>query len=500
MVVTLRPGLTGPLYRQLFETLRGAILDGSLAAPQRLPSSRQLARQLSMSRNTVNACYEMLLAEGYVTSRPGAGYFVSADLPDQPAEEMPRPASHRAQITRRGLSDRGAWLAAASRPVPAVANPAFQTGLPALDQFPFRQWQQHLDRYSRRPPERLLRYQDAGGLAELKSALRDYLQLARGVRCRKEQIIVVAGGQAALDLVARMLVDPGDRVALEEPGYLGARDAFLAAGAKLMPTAVDRDGLRVDALPAGETKLAYVTPSYQFPTGVTLTASRRIQLLQWASRQDAYVVEDDYDSEFRYRGRPLSSLQGLDHQQRVIYVGTFSKVMFPALRLGYLVAPPHLAESFAAALRKTGQDTPLLFQAAMADFIRSGQFASHIRKMRKLYGERQETFVRLAQRHLSPWLSISATEAGMQLAAHFREAMDEAGLQRRAAEQDLVLPLLRRYYLGDCRRPGLLLGYSGIPAASMEPPVRALASILRESGGTAPARRYGAGAPTPSGD
>lgn len=482
MDISLTHQTTGPLYRRLFETLREAVVGGALPASSRLPATRELAQQLGVSRNTVNSAYEMLAAEGYVIARTGAGFYVVTDLPDQRVTRL-NPVAERARgpVTRRGLSRRGQSLALASRSVPDTDNPAFQRGLPALDRFPFVHWQQHLARHARRPAQALLKYRDDGGLPALKAALRDYLQVARGVRCEPDQIIVVAGGQAALDLLSRLLLDVGDKVAIEEPGYPGARDALRSAGAVLAPTPLDGEGLCVDQLDA-DARLVYVTPSYQFPLGVTLSGPRRLQLLQWAAQHDACVIEDDYDSEYRYGGRPLSCMQGIDQQGRVAYVGTFSKVMFPALRLGYMVVPRHLATACAAALRKTGQDAPLLIQAAMADFMQSGQFAGHIRKMRKLYAHRQALFVALARRHLAGLLEVQPTHAGMQLAGYFVRPVDEARLLPLARERGLDIACLSGYYLTRCDRPGLHLGYAGVPEADMETAILALGQVLAAAG------------------
>lgn len=484
MDICLPPDAAGPLYRQVFDTLRAAIVEGRLAAGSRLPATRELANRLAVSRNTVNTAYEMLTAEGYVSARAGSGFYVVGILPDQtvslPAGEPTASAGGEDGATRRGLSGRGKLLAGRTRPVPGIANPAFQRGLPALDQFPFGLWQQHLARHSRAPDEALLKYRDDGGLPALKAALADYLRLSRGVCCETDQIIIVSGGQAALDLASRLLVDAGDRVSIEEPGYAGARDALQAAGARMLPARVDDKGLCVERIAAG-TKLVYVTPSYQFPLGITMSASRRLQLLQWAAENDAWVIEDDYDSEFRYSGRPFSCMQGIDGQQRVVYVGTFSKVMFPGLRLGYLVVPRRLAGAFAAALRKTGQDAPPLIQAAMADFIASGQFAGHIRKMRKLYARRQALFVSLARRHLRDFLVVRPTHAGMQLACRFSRDMDEARVRQLAAARGIDIAMLSDCYIDRCEAPGLLLGYAGIPEAHMEAAVRTLAELLAEA-------------------
>lgn len=490
MDIVLLPGLSGPLYRQVFETLRRAISEGALAPGQKLQATRELARSLVVSRNTVNAAYDMLQAEGYVVARQGAGYFVTDVVPEQLETGAGRPRvawyGDPARQTSRGLSQRGEVLARASRPVSRLDNPAFQRGLPALDHFPVKAWQQHIDRYCRDPGSSLMRYQDEGGHRKLKEALTEYLTLARGVRCDPSHVIIVSGGQAALDLVTRMLVDIDETVAIEDPGYLGARDALESAGARLAPVPADQDGIDVERLSQTDAHLVYVTPSYQFPSGVTMSAARRMALLHWASERDAFVIEDDYDSEFRYGGRPLTCLQGIDTEQRVIYVGTFSKVMFPALRLGYVVAPPQLATALQSALRKTGQDAPMLLQAAMADFIRSGQFGSHIRRMRALYGRRQQLFVRLAHKHLGGLLSVSATDAGMQLATYFQCPIDKRVLRAEAAAVGIDVVALSEYYLGECPRDGLFLGYSGIPETEMEKNILRLRQALEASVPQAP--------------
>lgn len=483
MDIALSPEARGPLYRRLFETLRHAIVDGSLPPASRLPATRQLASQLDMSRNTVNTAYDMLAAEGYVVARTGSGFYVTTELPEQ-GVEIPgadrQSADRSGDSERPGLSRRGRRLALASRPVPGTPGPAFQRGLPALDEFPFRQWQQHLARHSRGGDRALLTYRDDGGLPALKSALRDYLQVARGVRCDPEQVVIVSGGQAALDLLARMLVDAGEPVAIEEPGYLGARDALLAAGADLRPTPVDEDGLCVERLDP-DVRLVYVTPSYQFPLGVTLSGARRLQLLQWAAARNACIIEDDYDSEFRFAGKPLSCMQGLDTAGRVAYVGTFSKVMYPALRLGYMVVPTWLAPACGAALRKTGQDTPLVIQAAMADFIRSGQFAAHIRRMRRCYADRQALFVSLARRHLAGLLDVMPTHAGMQLVGYLGTGIDEVRVPSLAASRRLDVGSLSAYYLAGRGRPGIFLGYAGIPEREMETAILTLREVLLEA-------------------
>lgn len=476
MQISLRPDLSGPIYRQLFESLRLAILDGTWRAGQRLPPSRELAQQLSVSRNTVVNAYEMLRAEGYLAARQGSGYYVAAQLAD-PELNSPRKQTPSCPAREAQLSEQGKILARPSRPMPATDNPAFVPGLPDLQHFPVRLWQQCLQRYTGKRTTSVTGYQDRGGHLNFKTALCEYLRMARGVHCEPEQVIAISGSQAGLDLLARMLINPGDSVAVEDPGYLGARDSFRAAGAQLHGIAVDAEGLKVDGLEAApDVKLVYTTPSCQFPLGVALSAARRLQLINWAAKRQGLIIEDDYDCEFRYGERPLTSLQGIDQQQRVIYLGTFSKVMFPGLRLGYLVVPAYLSQPFSQALRKTGQDPPLFLQAAMADFIRNGYFASHVRRMRKLYGEKQAIFAELLARHLGDWLRVEPTAAGMQLTGFYRQPLDESVLLAQAERKGLNLTPLSRYDLSpsDLRPGGLYLGYAAVDRENLEVGVKRL--------------------------
>lgn len=492
---TLQPELRGPLYRQVYETLRNAILDGTLKPQQRLPGSRELAMQLNVSRNTVNTAYEMLQAEGYIDSRRGSGFYV-IEL-EHSLTQVAQSNTHSASFTspqllpEQSLSQRGQLLAAATRAVPTIINPAFQPGLPDLDQFPYRQWQKCLYKVANNMDAEVMRYHDHGGLPQLKLVLRDYLRTSRGVKCDAEQIIVVNGSQAGLDLVARMCINNGEHIAVENPGYLGARDGFSAAGANLIPIDMDEKGICIESLHAAskqqQIRLLYVTPSYQFPSGTIMSAQRRMEILQWAADNNAFIIEDDYDSELRYAGQPLSCLQGLDRQDRVIYLGTFSKVVFPGLRLGYLVLPKTIARSFAYALRKTGQDPPLLLQAAMAEFIATGYFASHLRKMRKLYGQKQRRLVDLINLHLNGILQVAATEAGMQLAAYYQCPINEAGLLQLASDQQLVLAPLSRYYSpgnDDSKvkqKHGLFLGYAGVPLDELEANILKLKNLISKN-------------------
>jgi GntR family transcriptional regulator/MocR family aminotransferase len=565
--IVLDANLDDPLYRQLYNGLRDAILTGRLAAGARLPATRALAAELAISRNTVLDAYAQLLAEGYVEGQVGSGTYVARSLPEEllhadGASEGPAMVNRPPPAVNRSISRRGALLAATSvmapttdhrppttdhrpptidhRPParggegergrggePAITHHAsrfthhvshfthhvsritfhdrisFRPGQPALDRFPAETWGRIVARRWRRPPAELLGYGEAAGYAPLREQIAAYLGAARAVRCDMGQVIVVGGSQQALDLAARVLLDPDDAVWIEEPGYLGARGALLGAGARLIPVPVDRDGLDVAAgMERGaHARLAYVTPSYQYPMGVTMSLARRLALLEWASRTGAWVLEDDYDSEYRYAGRPLAALQGLDlglpldgplpssgflanrrDGGRVIYIGTFSKVLFPALRLGYLIVPPDLVDAFVAARALTDRHPPTVEQAVLADFIAEGHFARHIRRTRALYAARQAALVEAANRDLCGWLEVRPAEAGMHLVGWLPQGQDDRAASLRAAEDGVEAPPLSAYAALPPRRGGLLLGYTGLDEPQIREGVRRLAAALEDRG------------------
>ncbi len=470
-----------PLHRQLFDALRQAILTGRLRPGTRLPSTRVMASDLGIARNTVMAAFEQLVAEGYLQARVGSGTTVTAIAPDMLLNIAATPSDNHAMgPTELSLSARGRVLAGTVRAIPDPRRRAFQPGLPAFDEFPFSIWSRLLVRHNRRPSPTLLGYDQNGGYEPLRTAIAGYLGAARGVNCTPDQVIVVGGAQAGLDMAARMLLDPGDIAWMEEPGYPGARSAFVGAGARLHPVPVDDEGLDVSAgeRAAPRARLAYVTPSYQYPLGTTMSLQRRLRLIEWAQRADAWVIEDDYDSEYRYRGRPLSALQGLDSAERVIYVGSFSKTMFPALRLAYLVVPRGLVQVFRRALRHTGQDAPLAIQAAVADFIDEGHYASHLRRMRGLYADRLQLFQTLLNEHLGHVLTLGTTHAGMQLAAYLPQSLDDRDIARRADEAGISVAALSNFYLREAPQPGLLLGYAAVPETEMRHGVDVLRRLL----------------------
>lgn len=486
--ITLHLGYSsGPMHRQLYEALRRAILAGQFGARSRLPSTRGLAVQLGVSRMTVVNAYEQLLAEGYTEGRTGSGTFVASTLPEQLLQIQDTGERRRPRTQARPnpfLSKRGRWLAQPRAVKLRVEEDqcfqAFQNGTAAVDEFPFNIWSRLAMRRLRRPPRELLGYGDPAGYRPLRASIAQYLRASRAVRCEPDQVIIVAGAQQALDLIARVLLDADDAVWVEDPCYLGARDAFNSAGAKIVSVPVDADGFDLTAaLKRGkDARLVYVTPSHQFPLGVTMSLSRRLALLEWSSHAGAWVIEDDYNSEYRYAGRPLASLQGLDAEGRVLYVGTFSKTIFPALRLGCLVVPSNLVDIFAAARALADRHSATIDQAILADFIEEGHFSRHIRRMRVLYEERQEVLVAAAKRELSGLLDVSPAEAGMHLVGWLPEDVSDKAASESAARHRVKAAPLSAYSLEPRARGGLVLGYTSLNARQIKDGVRRLAQAL----------------------
>src|SRR5229473_7256906 len=421
-----------PMYRQLYDWFRTAIIDGQMRSGQRVPSTRGLGAESKISRIPVLNAYEQLLAEGYFEAFVGAGTCVARSIPDDtlgpPAVKARK--GHQEIVEKRGprrMSRRGAVLT--HLPVQTWLDNlgAFRVSLPALDHFPIGVWSKLVARHSRKPPRGIMAYGDAMGYLPFREAIAEYLGAVRGVRCEASQILVTTGSQQALQLSAQVLLDPKDRVWIEEPGYPGARQAFMTVGAQLIPVRVDHDGMNVaEIIRRGrDARAVYVTPSHQYPMGMTMSATRRMLLLNWAARSGAWIIEDDYDSEYRFGSRPIASLQGLDTDGRVIYVGTFSKVMFPALRLGYVVVPKDLISAFSAARDAADIFSSTLYQAVLTDFIREGHFARHIRRMRMLYMERRRALVNAIQMQMGEITEVIGAEAGMHLVALLRHRIDD---------------------------------------------------------------------------
>ncbi|MEZ4862177.1 MAG: PLP-dependent aminotransferase family protein [Caldilineaceae bacterium] len=473
------PASKQSLYHQLYHALRLAILDGRLGRGARLPSTRELSATLGVARNTVMTAFDQLLAEGYLESRVGDGTYVSPSLPDEllhvrpPDRFPPQPLPATEQLSAR-------YRAITSAPMGGYSDVqiprAFGTGIPALDAFPYALWARLVARQWRAPQPQLLTYGDAAGYRPLRDAITEYLGTARGVRCTADQVLITAGSQHALDLVAQVLLDPGDTVWFEDPGYRGARAALLGSGAQLHPVPVDHEGLSVahglSTCPTA--RMAYVTPSHQYPTGVTMSLARRLALLEWAQESNAWILEDDYDSEYRYLGRPLSSLQGLDKANRVLYIGTFSKVLYPGLRLGYLVTPPALTAPFTRALQLAHRHLSVFDQAVLADFINEGHFARHIRRMRALYAERQDCFVRTLQQELGDYLTVDCAEAGLHLVAWLSPNLVDHAVAQAARQQGVEVAPISAYTMQSPVRAGLVLGYAMLDEAEMRAGVQGL--------------------------
>ncbi|MGA8037451.1 MAG: PLP-dependent aminotransferase family protein [Candidatus Acidiferrales bacterium] len=479
-----------PKYQQLYEWFRRAILDGRLRPSQRVPSTRSLAAELEISRIPVSSAYEQLHAEGYFETFVGAGTCVARSIPDdalKPAASTATSAHVSAggsRIAAKNKSKRGISRRAQSVLLPPqtwidTLGP-FRVSLPALEHFPAELWSKLVNRHSRKLTRHQMAYANALGYLPLREAIAEYLGAVRGVKCEATQILVTTGAQLGLQLAAQVLLEPGDRAWIEEPGYHGARHALLMAGAKLVAVSVNRDGLDVEQgiRRAPDARAVYITPSHQYPLGMTMNATQRMLLLNWASSRGAWIFEDDYDSEYRFGERPIASLQSLDNTDRVIYIGTFNKVMFPSLRLGYVVVPKDLIEAFSSARDATDVFSSTLFQAVMTEFIREGHFARHIRKMRMLYMERRTTLVDTLKKEIGDKLEVIGTEAGMHLVALLACGVSDVAVIRRAAKAGISVMPLSFCYTKPPARGGLILGFGGVDERQIREGVRKLAACL----------------------
>ncbi len=472
-----------PLHRQIYDAYRTAIVAGGLRPGQRIPSSRVLALELSVSRFPVINAYAQLLAEGYFMSRVGAGTVVSTSLPDQfpsKVSKIARPATVRSgpRPVAKRLS-----LLPQFRPSPWLLGwGAFGVGQVAVDQFPLNVWSDLVARRARNMNIKSFHYSDGMGSPALREAIASYLKTSRSLHCEADQIMIVSGSQQALEISARVLVDSGSRVWMEDPGYQLARNVFLLAGSKLVSVPVDHEGMNVAAgiKRAPKARLAYVTPSHQFPLGHTMSASRRLQLLDWAQKNGSWVIEDDYDSEYRYESLPIASMQGVDSHARVIYIGTFSKVLFPSLRLGYMVIPPDLVDHFLRIRRVIDIAPAGMYQEVLADFINEGHFARHIRRMRVLYRERRSALVENIQRELGSMVEVLGSEAGMHLTVVLPRKSRDLEIAYRAAQEGLWTWPLSTSYLGEPPQSGFILGFGSTPAEEMPRGVVRLRNLILE--------------------
>jgi GntR family transcriptional regulator / MocR family aminotransferase len=482
-----RPQSTGPIYQQLYRRLREAILAGELGPGAQLPTTRALASEAGVSRNTILLAYDQLRAEGYIDGQVGAGTFVARELPDEAPVRRVRPATgERKAPAKLGISAYARRAQLIRTPLMTLPGRSirydFRYGLPGIAEFPRDVWRRLLARHALRFSTHTARYAGPAGLRQLREAIADYVHRARAVECGPDRVLIVNGSQQALDLVARVLVDPGDRVLIEDPHYIGAREAFLAAGAKLVPCPVDQDGMAIERAPkaARRARLAYVTPSHQFPTGAVMPLARRLALLAWAGEAGAYVVEDDDDSEFRYSGRPVEAVQALDSADQVIYVGTMSKTLFPALRLGFLVLPPALVEPFRAVKHLSDRHTSTMQQAVLADFIAEGHFERHVRRTRARNAKRRAALLEALHAGFGDRVVVQGSNAGLHLMVWFRDRRIEQtdAIIAAAASAGVGVYPVAPYYLGEPASAGLLLGYAALDEREIAAAIRLLAGAI----------------------
>jgi GntR family transcriptional regulator/MocR family aminotransferase len=469
-----------PLQHQLYRALRDAIVQRRLTAHQRLPSTRELSMQLSVARNTVTAAYEQLISEGYLYSRHGAGCFVSDAIAETMVESPPQRHKKTQRNTTAAPSKRAqSALAMAERLSPRRSAGAFVPATPDLRHFALNDWQRLVRQHERQAPWQWLDYARGAGLDVLKQSIAQHVHVARAVNCAPEQVIITASTQQSFDLCFRLLADAGDLLALEDPGYTGTHSAALACDLRCAPIPVDDEGLQVGAIPPA-TRLVYVTPSHQYPLGVVMSLARRQALLQRAQRDQFYILEDDYDSELRFSGRPLASLQGLDENDRVFYLGTFSKVFFPALRLAYVIVPPAWANSFTQLHDRFYSHGQLAVQSALAEFISSGKLASHIRRLRETYRERNDYLRELLTPLIAQGWTLLGGDAGLHFSVLAPQKIDDVGIAERAAKQHITLRPLSPLYWTRKKRYGFMLGYAAADKRELKHGVGILLALLQE--------------------
>jgi GntR family transcriptional regulator/MocR family aminotransferase len=487
--LSLRLDLDGqaavPLFRQLYGGLRAAILAGRLEGGTRLPPTRQLATELQVSRKTVVNAFEQLIAEGYLEGKVGSGTYVARVLPEE-VLQVSQPAGPAAASAPARSSRLSAWGASlASRAPSALSGDtgrAFEPGIPALEEFPYKLWSR-LAAHAWRVVEReQLSYGDPLGYRPLRAAIASYLRTVRGMNCEPEQVMIMTGMHQTLTLVCKMVLAPGEAACMEDPGALAVRLGLADAGAEIVPLPVDQHGLSVERLAAeakgAQARLVYVTPSHQYPLGVTMSLARRLALLQWAARTGAWVLEDDYDSEYRYAGRPLAALQGLDQAGCVLYMGTFSKVLFPALRLSYLVVPAAAVELFAKARGAFGRQAPILEQVVLTEFFEQGHFARHLRRMNGIYQERQATLIEAVREKLAGQLEIMPTSTGLHVMGWLPAGFDDRRTSQLARAHGVDVPPLSAHAICTQLRPGLILGYACVQPPQIHVGVDRLARAL----------------------
>ncbi len=483
--LALEKNIATPLHIQLYEHIRRDILQGRLRPGQKLPASRSLAASLHVSRNTVTLAFDQLMIEGYLQGRTGSGTFVADQIPEELLHSSATPISLK-PLTRQklnkvlpqyGLNEN---LLGRNKSHESIAP--FQTATPAFEAFPYRVWASLASKVYRDMSHLPLSYNEAAGYYPLREAIAEYLRIARAVQCEADNILITTGSQQGLNMVAEVLMHSGEEMWIEDPGYHGARTAFMKAGAKLCPVPVGTQGINIDygIQHFPHAKLVYLTPSHQYPLGGTLPLSERLKLLQWAYRKKVWILEDDYDSELRYNGRPVASLYGLDEGKRVLYLGTFSKVLYPALRIGYLVLPtPELFDLFTSAKAMMDRQNSIIEQVILAEFIRGGHFARHIRRMRVLYQEKQKNLLDASSQYLSDLLMLEPSDAGMHLVGWLPAPVSDQLASQYAAKWDVIAHPISDYTIQHKVRSGLLLGYTSSSESEIQQGVRRLATALQ---------------------
>ncbi|SDR43251.1 transcriptional regulator, GntR family [Rhizobiales bacterium GAS113] len=470
-----------PIGTQLYVILRDLMLSGAIAAGARLPASRTLARDLGLSRTTVIDAFERLIAEGLVESRVGAGTFVSGVLKSEHPRQAPvtaKPTPQRKPNLSKAM-DRAVGRFS-DRPRLPYAPRAFITALPAFDVFPMAQWARLAAKHWRGRREDVMGYGAPFGHAALREAIAAHLRANRGIACEREQIFIVGGAQQAFYLIGTVLLDPGDKVWFENPGAIGARNSLLACGAELVPVPVDGEGLRVEEglMRSPQFRLAFVTPSHHQPLGHVMSLERRLALLRSAEQAGAWIIEDDYDGEFFFGRRPLPTLKSVDRTGLVIYVGTFSKSLFPALRLGFMLVPPSLVDTFQKVSASFVHGVPSSVQAVVAEFIEEGHFGAHIRRMRRIYEERHSALCEAAKRDLDGLLDVVPTESGLHTIGHLRGSLSEIAVARAAAERGIVVSPIARFSIEPTKVKGLVLGFGAIAPPAVRSGVAVLSEVL----------------------
>ncbi len=471
-----------PIYRQIENTLRRLILDGTLSSGRKLPSTRELAMELGVSRITVKSVYEQLVAEGYLTAKTGSGTFVTTGLKLEMSSDFTRP-SPSVSAPKTNLPVRAASIESSKASVRHGATDPFRPGVPALDLFPVKLWMKYLSDATLTGARRHLSYGDVIGNPALRRAIAKHLTDARGMRVDPDEIIITSGAQQAFVLISFVLLTHGDTVWYEDPGHIAGRDVMQIMGANVAPVPIDDEGLdlRYATQHHPMPKVIFTTPSHQQPLGITMSLTRRLALLNYAKDNDAWVIEDDYDSEFRYRGRPLPALSALDSERKVFYVGTFSKSMFAAMRLGYIVVPRSLTDAFAKAKTLLGQTSSAVVEQAMADFMEEGRFVEHIRKMRRIYRDRRDTLFESLSHESAGLLAPQQTDAGMHMLAWLPDGWDDQTAHRALLQQGIESLPLSVYSLASTQRPALVLGFSGAQESQIPKLVKRTAQILQNA-------------------